>query len=118
MSWVILILGISANTLASLLIKHSTVTPHTTSSLLSISGVMTHWALLLGLVMYGAAFMFYKTALYHFPLHVAHPILTSGAIVSVAILSTLIFNEPLNIMSIFGILFVIFGVLLISMSID
>ena len=51
-----------------------------------------------------------------FPLHVAHPILTSGAIAGVALLSVVMFRETLTLMTIAGILLIIAGVVMISVS--
>ena len=62
------------------------------------------------------AFILYAAALRFFPLHVAHPILTSGAIAGVALLSVVMFRETLTLMTIAGILLIIAGVVMISVS--
>lgn len=47
----------------------------------------------LGVALYGAAFILYAAALAVLPLNIAHPILTTGAVAVVAILSVVVFNE-------------------------
>lgn len=77
-------------------------------------GLLNNWPLLLGLGLYGAAFFLYAAALAHLPLNVVHPILTSGAIAVVAVLSIIIFREPFYWSSVTGIFMVIAGVVLIT----
>ena len=62
------------------------------------------------------ALVLYAAALRFFPLHVAHPVLTSGAIAGVALLSVVMFRETLTLMTIAGILLIIAGVVMISVS--
>lgn len=71
------------------------------------------WAVLF---LCGMAFILYAAALRFFPLHVAHPVLTSGAIAGVALLSAVMFKETLTPVTIAGILLIIAGVVLISVS--
>jgi multidrug transporter EmrE-like cation transporter len=71
----------------------------------------------LGLGLYGAAFLLYAAALVRLPLNVAHPVLTSGAIATVALLSVLIFREQFYWTTGVGILLVIAGVVLISVRV-
>jgi len=53
-------------------------------------------------------------ALTRLPLNVAHPILTSGAIATVALLSVVLFREPMPWTTAAGIALVIAGVVLIT----
>ena len=76
--------------------------------------VFGNWPFWLGLGLYGAAFLLYAAALTRLPLNVAHPVLTSGAIATVALLSVLIFREQFYWTTSVGILLVIVGVVLIS----
>jgi multidrug transporter EmrE-like cation transporter len=64
--------------------------------------------------LYGAAFLLYAAALSRLPLNVAHPVLTSGAVAAVALLSVLLFKEPFYWTTGLGIFFVIAGVVLIT----
>ena len=74
---------------------------------------LSNWPFLLGLGLYGGTFLLYAAALVRLPLNVAHPVLTSGAVATVALLSFLIFREPFHWMTVVGILLVMAGVALI-----
>ena len=114
MKWMILLLGIVANAGASVLVKVAVTPPRKLPTLddpWSGFGNLPLWA---GIVLYGAAFVLYAVALTRLPLNVAHPILTSGAIATVALLSVALFREPLPWTTAAGIARVIAGVLLIT----
>ena len=78
----------------------------------------SNWPFWLGLALYGAAFLLYAAALARLPLNVAHPVLTSGAIATVALCSWLIFRETFQWTTITGILLVVAGVVLITLRIS
>jgi multidrug transporter EmrE-like cation transporter len=114
MKWVILLMGIAANASASVLIKLAMLPPRKFPSLADPMAALSNWPFWLGLGLYGGAFLLYAAALARFPLNVAHPILTSGAVATVAVLSAIIFKEPFHWMTVAGIFLVIAGVFLIS----
>ena len=114
MKWIILVLGISSNATASVLIKMSMLPPRKLPSLDDPLMALSNWPFFIGLFFYVFAFILYTAALTHFPLNVAHPILTSGAIATVAIASILIFGEPFYWTTGIGIMLVIMGVALIT----
>lgn len=114
MKWIILLVGIIANTSASVLIKMAIMPPRKLPSLSEPLIALTNWPFWLGLGLYGAAFLLYAAALARLPLNVAHPILTAGAVASVALCSLVIFKEPLQWTTILGIILVICGVVLIT----
>ena len=114
MKWLILVLGIAANASASVLVKMAMVPPRQFPSLANPAAALTNWPFWLGLSLYGAAFLLYAAALARLPLNVAHPILTSGAVAAVAVLSLLIFREPFYASTVAGIVLVIAGVVLIT----
>lgn len=114
MKWLILILGIAANASASVLIKMAMTPPRKFPSLADPMAALANFPFWLGLGLYGAAFLLYAAALARLPLNVAHPVLTSGAIATVAISSILIFREPFHWTTGAGILLVIVGVALIT----
>ena len=114
MKWLILIIGVVTNASASILVKISMSPPYEFPSLANPLNSISNWPFWLGLSLYGAAFILYAAALAHLPLNIAHPILTSGAIASVALFSLLFFQEPFKWSTIIGILLVLFGVLLIT----
>lgn len=75
---------------------------------------LANWPFWLGLALYGAAFLFYAASLARLPLNVAHPVLTSGAVAAVAMLSVVIFREPFHWTTGAGIVLVIAGVVLLT----
>ena len=114
MKWLILIIGIAANASASVLVKMAIMPPRRFPSLRDPWAALSNWPFWLGLGLYGAAFLLYAAALARLPLNVAHPVLTSGAVAAVALLSVLIFKEPFHWTTGAGILLVIAGVALIT----
>jgi multidrug transporter EmrE-like cation transporter len=112
--WLILILGVASNASASVLIKIAITPPRRMPSLGEPLAALANWPFWLGLALYAAAFLLYAAALERLPLNVAHPILTAGAISTVAILSVVLFHEPLPWSTGLGIALVIVGVALIS----
>jgi multidrug transporter EmrE-like cation transporter len=114
MKWLIIILGIAANASASVLVKIAMMPPRKFPSLNDPMGALSNWPFWLGLVLYGAAFLLYAAALARLPLNVAQPVLTSGAVACVALLSVLIFREPFPWTTGAGIVLVIAGVFLIT----
>lgn len=114
MKWLILIVGIASNALASVLIKMAMMPPRSFPSLSNPIGALLNWPFWLGLGLYGAAFLLYAAALARLPLNVAHPVLTSGAVAMVAMLSVVIFREPFHWTTGAGIFLVIAGVVLIT----
>lgn len=115
MKWLILGFGIASNALASVLVKLAMQPPRKMPSLHDLSTILLNWPLLLGVVMYGVAFILYAAALAKMPLNIAHPILTSGAIATVAILSFVLFREPFHGTTIAGLVLVMAGVVLIGL---
>jgi small multidrug resistance pump len=114
MKWLILVLGIAANASASVLVKMAMMPPRKFPSLADPLASLSNWPFWLGLVLYGVAFLLYAAVLVRLPLNVAHPVLTSGAVATVALLSVLIFREPFYWTTVLGILLVIAGVALIT----
>ena len=117
MKWLILILGIASNASASVLVKIAMMPPRKFPSLSEPMAALSNWPFWLGLGLYGAAFLLYAAALARLPLNVAHPVLTSGAVATVALCSWLIFREPFHWTTIAGILLVIAGVALITLRV-
>lgn len=114
MKWLILIIGIASNTSASVLVKMAMIPPRKFPSLSDPVSALSNWPFWLGLVLYGVAFLLYAAALARLPLNVAHPVLTAGAVASVAACSYVIFCEPFYWTTIVGILMVIVGVVFIT----
>jgi multidrug transporter EmrE-like cation transporter len=115
MKWLVLILGIISNASASVLVKIAITAPRKFPVYSEPLEAFRNWPFWLGLILYGAAFLLYSAALARFPMNVAHPILTSGAIAVVALCSSLIFGEQIELVTVLGILLVISGVILITL---
>lgn len=118
MKWLILILGIFSNASASVLVKMAMQPPRRFPSLNDPAAALTNWPFWLGLTLYGGAFLLYAAALSRLPLNVAHPVLTSGAIATVALASVAFFREPLYWTTVAGIFFVMVGVALITLRVS
>jgi multidrug transporter EmrE-like cation transporter len=114
MKWLILILGIASNASASVLVKIAMMPPRKFPSYSEPMAALSNWPFWLGLALYGIAFLLYAAALARLPLNLVHPVLTSGAVATVALCSFVIFREPFYWSTIAGILLVIAGVTLIT----
>jgi small multidrug resistance pump len=114
MKWIVLMLGIASSATASVLIKLAITTPRKISLFHEPMSTLYNLHLWLGLGFYGLAFLVYAIALSLFPLNVAYPILTSGSIALVAVLSALIFQEPYHWTLGVGVVLIITGVTLIT----
>ncbi|CAB4570214.1 unannotated protein [freshwater metagenome] len=113
MKWIVLLAAIGTNVLASILLKVAVVQlrQQDVTNPASYALNLNIW---LGVVSYGLSFVFYVVALGLFPLNVAHPVITSSALVSIAIASVLIFRESFDWIFVVGILLVIGGILLLA----
>ncbi|WAH60248.1 multidrug transporter [Pseudomonas silvicola] len=114
MKWAILILGILSNASASVLVKMAMMPPRRFPSLAAPLAALANWPFWLGLALYGAAFLLYAAALARLPLNVAHPVLTAGAVATVALSSVLLLREPFHWTTGAGVFLVIAGVALIT----
>lgn len=114
MKWLILALGIATNASASVLVKMAMMPPRRFPSLAAPMAALSNWPFWVGLGLYGAAFLLYAAALARLPLNVAHPVLTAGAVATVAAMSVLVFREPFHWTTGAGIALVIAGVALIT----
>ena len=113
MKWIVLIAAIGTNVLASILLKIAVVQIRKLEVTSPVSYVL-NLNVWLGIVAYGLSFIFYIVALGLFPLNVAHPVITSAALVSIAIASVLIFKESFDWVFVVGIALVICGIVLLA----
>lgn len=114
MKWLILILGILSNASASVLVKMAMMPPRKFPSFSDPLGSLSNWPFWLGLLLYGGAFLLYAAALARLPLNIAHPVLTAGAVATVALFSALFFRESFHWTTGAGVFLVIAGVALIT----
>lgn len=112
-TFILVVLGICSNASASVLIKYAMM-PERHLSIKEPLSVITNLPLIVGVVLYGIAFVLYAVTLQRLPLNVAHPILTCGAISLVAVLSVVLFHETFPLVKIAGVVCVVVGVALIS----
>lgn len=116
MNFLILFFGIASNAAASVLIKYA-LPARSEPVLYSLAFVLTQFKFWIGLFCYGVALVLYTLALTRLPLNVAHPILTSGSIAAVALVSFVVFGEAISMSTLLGIALVIAGVVLISLQV-
>lgn len=114
MKWLILALGVLSNTAASVLIKVAVDGIDKTLIVQKPWLLLGNLSLVIGVGLYGAAFVLYALALTRLPLNVAHPILTCGAVALVALSSYLIFKESFTVSMFVGFLLIMSGVWLIA----
>ena len=114
MKWLILILGILCNASASVLVKMAMIPPRKVPSPSDPMTALSNWPFWLGLCLYGGAFVLYAAALARLPMNVAHPVLTAGAIATVAVFSVVFFRESFHWTTAVGIVLIIAGVGLIT----
>lgn len=114
MKLLIILFAILTNASASLLIKIGLQIPNSEHLFYKPWIIVKNWPLLLGLFLYGLTFIFYILSLKFFPLNVAHPTITAGAIGMVTLLSAFILEESLRPIMLLGIFFIVLGVVLIT----
>lgn len=118
MNLLLVLAGIACNASASVLIKYAMAPSRGMPRLSEPLSIITNGPLVLGVTLYGVAFVLYTLALARMPLNVVHPVLTSGAVAVVAVLSKLLFDEPLPWTTLAGIALVIAGVWFITLRIQ
>jgi multidrug transporter EmrE-like cation transporter len=116
MKWLIQLVGIISNASASVLIKLAMLPPRKFPTVADPLSLLRNWPLCLGLFLYGATFLLYAAALAKLPLNVAHPILTAGAVGTVALASAFLLREPFPWTTTLGVGLVAAGVALISLA--
>jgi multidrug transporter EmrE-like cation transporter len=112
----ILLMGVACNAAASVLIKIATRAPYPPLKVTEPLAWLQNLPLWGGLACFGLAFGFYVLALQRLPLHVAHPVMTCGAVALVAVMAFLVFKEPMGLAAWAGILCILLGVLLLQLS--
>jgi len=114
MKWLILFSGVLANAFASILVKIAMTPPRKIPNISDPFSLLTNWPLILAVILYILSLFFYASALTRFPLNIAHPVLTTGAVALVAVFSIVLFKETFHWTIGLGIFFVVLGVILIT----
>ncbi len=110
----IFILAITLNALANIFIKASALYSKDNT----ILGLLTNPWLIIGLVSFGLAFIFYRYVLSKgIPLSIAYPVMTTSGFAIVILASKFFFNEKLIPIQWIGIGFLILGIWLITSKI-
>lgn len=112
MKWLVLLLGIVSNAAASLTVKYAMTHLPSSPSI----GTLIKSPLVVGLALYGAAFVLYALALRIMPINIAYPILVSGAMAIIAVASILLFNEDFTWKTGLGFFLTAAGVFFISQT--
>ncbi|MCY9844247.1 DMT family transporter [Vibrio caribbeanicus] len=116
MKWFILLLAISSNAFASILIKKG-VSESSFGNKVNLTEyfvMFLNYSIFSGIVFYFISFVSYAIALSVLPLNVVHPVTTSGAILLVLVSSCLFFDEKVSSSMIIGFAFIIAGVFLVT----
>jgi multidrug transporter EmrE-like cation transporter len=115
-AWLFLILTILLTAVANICLKYSTKrdTLPTQGLWEAILQTCTNIPLLLGISFLAIAVISYSISLRHLNLSIAYPIMTTSVVVIVAILSSILFAEPMTLNKIIGTIIVICGVVLLS----
>lgn len=116
MTWLALVVGIVSNTLASILVKIAGDSRELNVQSLKLFTYPINFLSLVAIFFYGVAFVAYAVSLRQLPLHVAQPIMTSGAILLVALYSFTISREVVSLTSILGVILVVSGVIALTFS--
>lgn len=116
MTWLALVLGIVSNALASILVKIAGEAGESNVQSMRLLNFPINFLTLAGVFFYGVAFVAYAVSLRQLPLHVAQPIMTSGAILIVALYAFTISKETPSISSLLGVLLIVSGVVTLTLS--
>jgi multidrug transporter EmrE-like cation transporter len=116
MSWVFVVLSVLANAAASVLVKSATSSVPAGALSGGSMMAMLRPSIVVALVCYGLAFVFYTAAVSRLPLNVAHPTITASAIVMVGLASAWIFHERFNTATWLGYGCLILGVIALSIA--
>lgn len=113
MIYTLLILSLISNALANVFIKAGMK-----GYVGGISNIFHHFfrnpLILIGLLLFGFAFIGYSIVLSKLQLSIAYPIMTGAGFAIVSILSFILFGENLSLLKIFGMIFIFIGIILLS----
>ncbi|MCX7796903.1 MAG: SMR family transporter [bacterium] len=79
-----------------------------------ISYVIKNPTIIIGLFLFGLAFIGYSFVLSKIQLSIAYPIMTGAGFLFVSVFSLILFNESFNLLKILGILFIFIGIVFLS----
>jgi drug/metabolite transporter (DMT)-like permease len=109
MNYIAMFVSIILGAIAQILMKFGTLK---TSSILSM---FVNVYIISGILLYGLSALFWIYAISKIQLSYAYPMVSLGYVI-VFVLSYFIFNEPINVLRVSGLIAIIIGVLMIAKS--
>lgn len=118
-NFLILLIPIFTSAIAQIFLKKGVTGLGTTN--FSVSGILSlipkilqsGW-LLGGMVLFGISFLIYIFALAKFQLNIAYPIFVSAGVILISLASYFIFKETMSWLQVGGVVFIIFGIFLLT----
>lgn len=116
--WLLLLVTIILTALANISLKYAAVTRQSEAKgiVTNLWEIFTTPALIFGISCLGIAVISYAIALRNINLSVAYPVMTTSVVVTVGILSAVLFGESFTLVKIVGTVIVICGVILLSQA--
>jgi len=103
-----------SNALANIFIKAGMRNYTGGINLSFISYMIRNFNIIIGLLLFGLAFIGYSFTLSRLQLSIAYPIMTGVGFLIVSIFSIALFSEPFNLSKILGIVFIFIGIVFLS----
>lgn len=116
MGYIFLLLALILNAVANILLKIGSDKIYLFKEQNFLSALTGNWVSILGIVCFASNVLFYSVALSKLPLSFAYPIMVGGGFLIISIFSLLYLHESISYLQITGMLLVLFGVTLISIS--
>lgn len=114
MKWLILIIGVICNALASAFIKVAVSSPLIRGFSDAPFILLKSYLFWLGVLFYGIALISYSLALMKIPLSIVHPVLTSGSMAIIILLSFFLFEEQITSLKAVGLLLIVVGIIILT----
>jgi multidrug transporter EmrE-like cation transporter len=114
MGYVLLTVALTLNATANLLMKMGADRLGAFEGPGMLKGILTNYFLLGGVVLFGLNIVFYVAALTRMNLSIAYPVMMAGGVLIVVSVSVVYFRESLTLAQVFGILFLMAGLVLVT----
>ncbi|MGI1662769.1 DMT family transporter [Palleronia sp. KMU-117] len=114
--WAALTVAVAANVGANILLKHAVGLGQKPASGGGSLFTQNPPVLIAGVLLAGVLLGFYLLALRHLPVSIAYPVVTGAAMIGIAVLSSILFSEPLSLGKMVGIAGIILCTALILRS--
>ena len=115
MRWFILILALTLNAIANILIKSGMMRPDVQGGLLeTLKAKWLSIPVISGVICFGLALAAYSITLKNMPLSIAYPIMTTGGLLIIGLVSYFYFKETITLIQMLGFLLLMIGIWLVS----